>query len=244
MRASLGISAGRVRAVLRKELREYRRNGNIVSAMTIIPSIFLIQPMIQVFAVPSSASAVLRHEDSLLYLLAIPAIVPALVAAYAVVGEREQGTLEPVLTTPVRRDEFLMGKALASLLPSTAVAYFVYSVFLACVALFANPSVASALLRWPEILAQVLFTPMIAGWSIWISLAISARSADIRVAQQLSMLASLPTVAVTSLIAFNVIRPTLVLALAAAALLLVLDAAAWRVVSALFNRERLIVGAG
>jgi hypothetical protein len=57
------------------------------------------------------------------------------------------------------------------------------------------------------------------------------------------MLAGLPTVAATSLIAFNVIRPTLMLALAAAALLLVLDAAAWRVVSALFIRERLIAGA-
>jgi len=57
------------------------------------------------------------------------------------------------------------------------------------------------------------------------------------------MMASLPTVAVISLIAFNVIRPTLMLALAAAALLRVLDAAAWRVASALFNRERLVVAA-
>ena len=243
MSNSMSVRTRRIRAVFRKELREYRRSGNIVFAMAVIPFIFLIQPLIQVFAIPSSASAALRHEDSLLYLLAIPAIVPALVAAYGVVGERQQGTLEPVLTTPVRRDEFVMGKALASLLPSAAVAYAVYAVFLACVRLFASPPVASALLRWPEILAQVLFTPMIAAWSIWIGLAISARSTDIRVAQQLGMLASLPTVAVTSLVAFNVIRPTLALALGAAALLLVLNAAGWRLVSALFNRERLIASA-
>jgi len=234
------MSTRRALAIFRKELREYRRNGNIAFGMAIMPFIFLIQPLIQVFALPSSASATIRHEDSLLYLLAVPAIVPALVAAYAVVGEREQGTLEPVLTTPVSREEFLLGKGLASLVPSVAVAYVVYAVFLACVGLFADPAVASALLRWPEILAQMLFTPLIAAWSIWIGLAISARSRDIRVAQQLGVLACLPTVAVTSLVAFNVIRPSFGLALAAAVLLLALDAAGWRVVSAMFNRERLI----
>ena len=119
------ISTRRVRAIFTKELREYRRNGSIVVAMAVIPSIFLIQPLIQVFAVPASAPTQLRHEDSLLYLLAIPAIVPALVAAYAVVGERQQGTLEPALTTPVRRDEFLLGKALAALAPSVVIAYAV-----------------------------------------------------------------------------------------------------------------------
>lgn len=239
---SSNMSERRAQAIFRKELREFRRNGNIAFGMAIVPFIFLVQPLIQVFALPSSASGAIRHEDALLYLLAIPAIVPGIVAAYAVVGEREQGTLEPVLTTPVSRAELLVGKALAALVPSVLVAYAVYAVFLACVRLFADPAVASALLRWPEILAQVLFTPLIAAWSIWIGLAISARSKDIRVAQQLGALACLPTVAVTSLVAFNVISPSFGLALAAAALLLVLDVAGWRVVSAMFNRERLITG--
>jgi len=70
--------------------------------------------------------------------------VPSLIAAYSVVGERQQGTLKPVLTTPIRREELLLGKALAALLPSIAVAYVVYGLFLACVELFALPGVASA----------------------------------------------------------------------------------------------------
>ncbi len=44
-----------------------------------------------------------------------------MVAAYAVVGERQQGTLEPVLTTPVRREEFLLGRALASFVVSLGI---------------------------------------------------------------------------------------------------------------------------
>jgi hypothetical protein len=40
-----------------------------------------------------------------------PVLVPATMSAFSVVGEREQGTLEPVLTTPVSRSELLTGKA-------------------------------------------------------------------------------------------------------------------------------------
>ena len=143
-------------------------------------------------------------------MLGIPALVPSFVAAYSVVGERQQGTLEPVLTTPIRREELLLGKALAALLPSLAVAYVVYGLFLACVELFAAPVVASALIRLPDLLAQLFFTPLLAGWSIWVAILISTRSNDIRVAQQFAMLASLPSIAVTTLVGLNVIKVSLV----------------------------------
>jgi hypothetical protein len=81
-------------------------------------------------------------------------------------------------------------------------------------------------------------TPLIAGWSIWLGIAISSQSNDIRVAQQLGILASLPSVIVTSLIAFNVVHPPPVLVLGLIATLVPLDAFAWRMVSLLFNRER------
>jgi ABC-type transport system involved in multi-copper enzyme maturation permease subunit len=238
----MSVSTRRVRAIFRKELREFRRNGSIVVGMAIVPLLFCIQPLLDVFALDSSASIPLRHEHVLLYLLGIPAIVPAFVAAYAVVGERQQGTLEPVLTTPIRREELLLGKALAALLPSIAVAYVVYGLFLACVELLAVPTVASALIRVPDLLVQLFFTPLLAGWSIWIAMLISTRSNDIRVAQQLASLASLPSVAVTTLVALNVIKASLGTALVAAAALLLLNRIGWRVASATFDRERLITG--
>lgn len=238
----MSLSTRRIRAIVRKELREFRHRASIVVAMAIIPLIFLVQPLVVVFALPASSSQQLAHEHLLLYLLGIPALVPALVATHAVVGEREQGTLEPVLTTPIRREEILLGKALASLAPSVVVAYAVYAIFIASVVLFAGPAVAAALLQWPQVLAQVFFTPLISAWSIWLGMGISARSNDIRVAQQLGMLASLPTVALTSLIAFNVIHPTLGLAVGLTVVLLTLDALGSLIVSPAFNRERLIVG--
>ena len=238
----MSVSRRRVRAVFRKEVREYRRNGFIVLTMAIIPLIFLIQPLIVVFGLPAAAANELAHGHLLLYMLGIPALVPAAVAAYAVVGERQQGTLEPVLTTPVRREEFLLGKVLAALVPSVAIAYAVYALFLACVGLFAQPAVASALIRGPDLLAQLLFTPLLAAWSIWVGIAISARASDFRVAQQLGTLAGLPTAVLAALVAFNVIHPTLGLALGLGAALLLLDGAGWRIVSATFDPERLITG--
>jgi ABC-2 type transport system permease protein len=238
----MGISGRCVRAIYHKELREFRRNNSIVAAMAIIPLIFLIQPVVIVVKLSASVAELLAHGHVLLYMLAIPALVPALLAAYAVVGERAQGTLEPVLTTPIRREELLLGKALAAFVPSVAVAYAVYAAFLAYVELFADPAVARALLQWPDILAQVVFTPLLGAWSIWLGIGISARVVDVRVAQQLGMLASLPTAVVTSLVAFGVIHGSVWLSVACFALLLLLDGFGWRLLSLTFNGERLITG--
>ena len=239
---STSTSTTRVRAIYRKELREYRRNGSIVATMAVIPLVFVIFPLLEVLALPASAANALLKGDPLVILLGIPAIVPSVVAAFSVVGEREQGTLEPVLTTPIRREELLLAKALAALVPSLAVAYVVYALFLTATKLFAQPAVASAVLQVPDLLAQLLFTPLLAAWSIWVGIAISTRSSDVRVAQQLGALASLPAILVVYLIALNVIHATLGLILGVAAALLVLDGLGWRLVSAAFDRERLITG--
>jgi ABC-type transport system involved in multi-copper enzyme maturation permease subunit len=236
------LSRRRIRAIIAKELQMYRRTGSIVVTMSIIPLIFLVQPVVSALTTSSAAAASIRHHHELLYMLAIPALVPAMLAAYAVVGERAQGTLEPVLTTPLRREELILGKALAVAVPAIVLSYVIFAIFLAIVGIFAHPGVSSALIRGSDVLAQVIFTPLIATWSIWIAMAISTRATDIRVAQQLSVLASLPTIAVTTLIAFNVLHPSLRLALGLGVGLLVLNRVAWRFVSMLFDRERLIVG--
>ena len=235
-------SRRRVSAVFRKELREYRRNGNIISARAIVPVVVIIQPLIQVFTLSSRASVPLRHEHSLLYILAVPVLVPATLASYSIVGERLQGTLEPLLATPIRREELLGGKALAAFVPSVILSYAIFGLFIGVVEIFAVRSVASALIRWPDVLAQLVFTPLLAIWSIWVGVAISARCTDPRTSGQLSMLASLPIVALTTLIALNVIPPSLKTAVGFGAGLIVLIRLGGRFAAALFDRERLITG--
>jgi ABC-2 type transport system permease protein len=175
-------------------------------------------------------------------MLIIPIAIPPVIAAYSVVGERDQGTLEPVLTAPVRASELLLGKAVAAFLPSVAVAYAIYFVVLISVRFGAAHVVRSVVFHPPQLLAQLLFTPLLALWAIWVGIGISTRASDVRVAQQLATVAGLPLLAFTSLLSFQLIKPSVPLAVGLALALLAVDVAAGRFVSRLFDPERLITG--
>jgi ABC-type Na+ efflux pump permease subunit len=122
-----------------------------------------------------------------------------------------------VLVTPIHGEEFLLGKALGVRVPTLAIAYAMFGIFLASAALFAHPVVASAVFERSHLLVQLLFTPLLAGWSIWVGIAITARSSDVRVAQQLAVVATFPPLALVALMSLDVITPTLALALGLAA---------------------------
>jgi hypothetical protein len=94
----------------------------------------------------------------------------------------------------------------------------------------------------PPVLVQLLFTPLLAGWAVWVGIAVSARSTDVRVAQQLSVLGSVPPLIILALMSLNVMTESTVLAIGLAAALLAFDLLAWRVVAAMFDRERLVTG--
>jgi ABC-type Na+ efflux pump permease subunit len=239
------MSRRRVASVIRKEVREFRRNRFVIGTMAALPCVFLISPMITIFRVPESATGPQVQAAvgviSLLMLI-VPIVLPPMIAAYSVVGERDQGTLEPVLTAPVRGSELLLGKAVAAFLPSAGLAYAIYFVVLTAVHFGAAEVVRTVFFHPPMLIAELLFIPLLALWSIWVGIGISTRANDVRVAQQLATVAGLPLLGFTALINFQVITPSFALAAALALALLVVDVAAWRVVSGLFDRERLITG--
>ena len=241
----MSISAARIGAVVHKELTEFRRSPLIVGTMAILPVIFLIVPTVTILSQGASEGRAALQKVvgfALLYLLLIPAVLPSTVAAYSVVGERDQGTLEPLLTTPIRREELLIGKAAAALIPAVGVAYLILGAFLAIVQFGADPVVASTVWHAPELLGEVFFIPLLGGWAIWVGLAISSKVSEVRIAQQLGILASFPPIALIALMSFAVITPTLGLALTLGGVLLVIDIGAYLFVSQLFDRERLVTG--
>jgi len=242
-----GLDVTRIRAVVRKELRDYRRKRAIVVTMAVLPILFLIEPVVVIFVAPPTLSGGSLGKNlvlPILYLLLIPTVMPSTLAAYTVAGEREQGTLEPLLTTPIRQQEFIVGKAAAVLIPTMAAAYVVFGLFLAAVALFAHPVVATAFFhQGPVLLALFLLAPLLSTWAIVVGMAISVRASEVRVAQQLATLASFPPVVVILLLGVGVLHPTFALALEFAAVLLAIDVLALRLISGMFDRERLITGA-
>jgi hypothetical protein len=235
----------RVGAVTRKEFTGFRRNRMILLTMTIFPAIFVVAPIIQLFASKANpgASLVNLHIGlTVLYLMMVPVAVPATVSGYSIVGERDQGTLEPLLTTPISRVELILGKAAAIFIPAVIISYVMFGVFVAVVRIGVQPALASAVLHAPQLWSGLAFAPLLCGWGIWIGLAISTKVSDTRVAQQLTMLASLPPLAVVGLFAFQVIEATLTIAFLLGGALLVIDLVSWFFVAQLFDRERLITG--
>jgi ABC-type Na+ efflux pump permease subunit len=241
------IDFSRVLAVVRKELLDYRRKRSIVVSMLIFPILFLVEPLVVIFIAPPSGSSASLDKTvivPLLYMLLIAVVIPSTLAAYTIVGEREQGTLEPLLTTPLRQQELVLGKAAAVLIPSVGLAYAVYAIFLLIVALFAHPDISNAVFHdRPTLLTLFLFAPLVAGWAVVVGLAVSVRASEVRVAQQLGMLSSFPVIGVIILLISGVIHPTFVAAIEFAIGLLVVDLLALRLVSRMFDRERLVTGA-
>ena len=233
------IDTARIRSVVTKELRDYRRRRSIVAAMIILPVVFLIEPTLTVFVAPAGTNL----QVPLLLLLLIPVVTPSTLAAYSIVGEREQGTLEPVLTTPLQREEFIIGKAAAIMIPTLALSYGVFAVFLAVVRLFATSAASRNVFhQGPVLLAVALLTPLLAGWAVIVGMAISVRATEVRVAQQLGMVASFPPLLAVILLSLGVLHPSVQTALLFAGGLLLIDARAVPLVARTFDRERLITG--
>jgi ABC-2 type transport system permease protein len=238
---------GRVKAVLRKEFREYRRNKLIVFTMAGVPIIFFVLIALGTFGLPEDAPPGLIRSavgQTLLFFLLIPVILPTTVAAYSIIGEREQGTIEPVLTTPVTDRELLSAKALAAVLPSVLLAWAMFVLYVVLAAAVAPRAVVDRILAPDQIVAQLVMAPALAGFAIVVSILISLRSTDIRVAQQLSGLASFPVLGLLALGSFEVVRPSITLYVVAAAAIAAIDLAGWRLAVRLFDPERLLTRYG
>ncbi len=235
------------RAVVRKEFREYRRNKMIVITMGVLPLVFVVLPLVPAIVLPADATTeavVGVTGQAMLLLLAVPLMVPTTVAAYAVIGEREQGTLEPVLTTPLTARELLLGKCLAATVPAVLLTWALFGIYAVGVRLGAGPAVVARVWTAEFLASQLLLAPVLAVFAIAVGMAVSVRSTDIRVAQQLAGLAMLPAMGGVAAVAFGLVAPSVGLFAAAAAGLAVLDAGLWRVTVRLFDTERLLTRYG
>jgi ABC-type Na+ efflux pump permease subunit len=88
----MSFSWTRIGAILRKELRDYRRNRFVIGTMAAVPVLFITLPMIQLITANvtgNTAHLSLRIGLSLLYMLVITLTMPSVVCAYSVVGERD-----------------------------------------------------------------------------------------------------------------------------------------------------------
>jgi ABC-type Na+ efflux pump permease subunit len=235
--------SGRRLVVIRKEFREYRRNRFILVTMAALPIVLLAILAAETFHLPAQISEnELRRPvgEALLFLQLIPVMLPTTIAAYAVMGEREQRTLETVLTTPVTDRELLGGKAIAAVVPAVVISWLLFGVYVGLAELVAPHVVVKQIWTVDQAVAMLLLAPALAGFAIAVGILVALRSSDFRVAQQLAVLAAAPVIGFVALITFRVIDPSIALYAAAAAAVFLVDVVCWRFGVRLFSRERLI----
>ncbi len=149
-----------------------------------------------------------------LIFLVIPAVLPTAVAAYAVVGEKTERTLEALLATPITTLELLLAKATAALVPAVLATWICAGVHAAALAALLPPSVVGQVYDPPWLLALGVTAPLVALAAVLSAMLVSSRAVDPRSAQQVGGLVVVPLVGaiVSQALGFGVLTPPVLLA--------------------------------
>jgi len=144
---------------------------------------------------PEGAIQAWIFQQFLVLLVLTPVAGSMSVAAYSVIGEKQARTLEPLLATPLTTFELLAAKVLGSLLPALMLTLACFGVYIAGVALFAQPGVFLALLTPTSLAIVFVLGPLAALAALQLAVCVSSRVNDARSAQQIGALIILPIAA-------------------------------------------------
>jgi ABC-2 type transport system permease protein len=126
----------------------------------------------------------------------IPLVVPITIAAYTIVGEKQQRSLEPLLSTPIRTWELLVAKALSAAIPGIMSTWWGFAIFLFAGRIVASDNVYNKVLLSPTwLLSIVLIAPLLTLLAVGLGVVISSRVKEPSSAQQLGSLVILPVIA-------------------------------------------------
>ena len=252
----------KVALILQKEWQELRQDRGIILGCLLPPLLFTLLPILGVWGAglaperpintnsPVAASpalvgmgsrelaqALIGQQTSTLFVL-MPLIVPSVIASYSIVGEKAQRTLEPLLATPIRNWELLMGKSLAALIPAVSVTWLLGAAFVGAMAKLAvNDRVFAFIVTPGWLLILTLCTPLLALIVIALMVAISSRVNDPRTAQQYSGFLIIPFTAVFVGQLAGALEFSPAVVLVGAALLALIAAVSLRGAMHLFRRE-------
>lgn len=246
--------------VLEKEWLELRLQRALLLATLVLPPLITVFAIAGFFAVgklsggvslPAAplpaefagltlleiGQALIGKQFSTLFLL-LPIFIPSVLASYAIVGEKRERTLEPVLATPIRTWELLLGKVLAALIPALAITIASATLFVAGIVAFAVTDRVREIIVTPGwILAVLVDTPLLALIGVALIVVLSSRVNDPRTAQQISAVLVVPVLALLfgQLAGVIVLGPAL--ALGIGVILAIIAAGALWVATRLFQRE-------
>ena len=133
------------------------------------------------------------------FLLLIPTLIAVSVATFSIVDEKQTGSLEALLATPVRTWELLLGKALAGAIPAIIMTWLSAGVFLLVVRALGWGNVIGDVVTGAWLLNVFLVTPAVAILSFILGVTGSSKAKDAKSAQNGILIIVLPVIALIAL---------------------------------------------
>ncbi len=190
---------------------------------------------------PNELMQLIIFQQFLVLYLVMPLIIPMTVAAFSVIGEKQARSLEPLLATPIRTGELLLGKSIAAVIPAVLATWLAYAIFIGGARLVASSErVFAGLLNPMWLVAMVVLTPLLALLSVACGIVISSRVNDTRVAQQIGGMLVIPAVVLGLAQTAGFILLNAFTFAAASALVALIDVALLNVATRVFQREKIL----
>jgi len=231
--------------VASKDFKTYTKKRNILYSILyfeVVVSIGLPFIIRFVASKPSAAAAIpiLINAFSFMFVIGA-ALAPVGIAAYSLVGEKVQKSLEPLLATPTTDEEILAGKSIAAFLPAIFSNYVGALIFTVLVDLFTYSTLSYLYYpNWEIAIILFLLAPLACLLSVGYNVLVSSRVSDVRTAQQLGTLILLPFGAVYVLSEINVLTLNTNSMFIMAAVLVVIDVIIFYLVKTTFKREEIL----
>lgn len=180
--------------------------------------------------------------DAFLFFFMIGTVVISnSLAAYSIVGEKTEKTLEPLLATPTTIGEILLGKVLAAFLPTLLSIYVGAIVYMTYIDLLSAPTLGYLYFPdWPAAVFLLVGTPLACLFSVEVDVLISSRVSDVRAAQQAGGLLVLPFAAIYVMAEVGAVSLSTQTLLLLSAVLAVLDLGLYFLSRAVFQREEIL----
>ncbi len=171
----------------------------------------------------------------------LAAIIPTSIASYSIVGEKVEYSLEPLLAAPVTDEEILVGKSLATFIPSIISIWAGGIIFMFLINIFSyNVLTYLYYPNWNIAVIFLILAPLTCILSIGFNVIISSRINDVRSAQQLGILIVLPFGLIFLLKEINVISLNVNNLLIISAVVLIIDIFTFYLVMTTFRRDEIL----
>lgn len=189
--------------VATKDMRVFVRKKYALYSLVIFPLVVGIGlPLVLRFAGAKQGglhgARLLTIMDAFSFFFVIgAAILPTTLAAYSLVGEKIEKSLEPLLAAPITDRELLLGKSIAAFVPPVAAIYASSIVFMVLADLLTHNTLGYAYFpNWTIGLVLLVAVPLAALLSVAWSVIVSSRASDARAAQMQGSLIVLPFAAI------------------------------------------------